>query len=351
AINVGLAEVTVTLSGPINRVTPTDANGNYTFPNLVPGGSYTVTVQSSYFVFAPSRADFFNLGTSQVANFVAAPLAVPSPTPTPDDNFDSPTRDSSKWSIGLQTTSTSAFDPRVSTAQINGRLVINPLAQASGMHYGGYVSANSFDLRNGSARVEVVQAGSGGADTIFAVGTDVDNFYRFMVHTPGAATSLAPRARGRDGIERPLDATMPQLVFQVSVAGQLTSLAIDYHSMEHHFMRFRHVPAMNSIVFETSPNNIDFFVQHTVVLQRSVAALTAELSAGTTNPANPGQTVLDNFGLVTSTFQFSAPTYAINEGDGSILVTVTRAGNLTDAATVDFATSDGTARQKTKYTS
>ena len=88
----------------------------------------------------------------------------------------------------------------MTTQQANGQLVITPLTQATGLHYDGYVSANSFDMRNGNARVEIVKAATGGADTIFAIGTDVDNFYRFMVHTTGTPTSLAPRAKGRDGI-------------------------------------------------------------------------------------------------------------------------------------------------------
>src|SRR6185295_444561 len=326
ATNSALADITATLSGPITRVTQTDANGNYSFGNLIPGGNYTVTLQSSYFVFAPSRADFFNLSSSFVANFVAAPLAVPVPTPTPNDDFGSNNRDASKWTIGAQTSSTTAFDPQVSTTQVNGQLIITPLTQSTGMHYAGYVSANSFDLRNGSARVEVSQAATGGADTIFAVGADVDNFFRFLVHTPGPPTGLAPRAKGRDGIEKPLDTTVSQLVFQVNVSGQLTSLAINYDPVLHRFMRFRHL-LPNSLVFETSPDNVDFTVQHTVVLQRSVSALTAELSAGTTNPANPGSTRFDNFGLVTSTFQFSAASYGVGESDGSFLVTVTRAGS------------------------
>src|SRR6185312_9953915 len=295
ATNNALADITATLSGPITRVTQTDANGNYSFGNLIPGGNYTVTLQSSYFVFAPSRADFFNLSSSFVTNFVAAPLAVPVPTPTPNDDFGSNNRDASKWTIGAQTSSTTAFDPQVSITQVNGQLIITPLTQSTGMHYAGYVSANSFDLRNGSARVEVSQAATGGADTIFAVGADVDNFFRFLVHTPGPPTGLAPRAKGRDGIEKPLDTTVSQLVFQVNVSGQLTSLAINYDPVLHRFMRFRHL-LPNSLVFETSPDNVDFTVQHTVVLQRSVSALTAELSAGTTNPANPGSTRFDNFG-------------------------------------------------------
>jgi hypothetical protein len=349
ANNAALADVTVTLSGPITRVTTTDASGNYSFPNLVPGGNYAVTVQSNYFVVAPSRSDFFNLSGSQTVNFIAAPLAVPSPTPTPSDNFNNASRDASKWTIGAQTESPVAFDPQVTTAQLNGQLVITPVTQASGLHYGGYASTNSFDLRNGQIGVEVVKAATGGADTIFAIGSDSDNFYRFMVHTSGTPTSLAPLAKGRDGVERPLDATTAQLVFQVNVGGQLTSLSINYDPVQHRFMRFRHVPAANSIVFETSPDSIDYTVQHTVVLQKGVSALTAELSAGTSNPANPGQTVFDNFGLLTSTFQFSAGAYFVGEGDGSVLITVTRTGSTTDAASVRYATSDGTATQSNKY--
>jgi len=350
ARNAALPDVTVTLSGPITAVTQTDALGNYAFTNLAPGGNYSVTLQSSYYVFAPSRADFFNLSTSQIANFIAAPLAVPLPTPTPNDDFSGSSRDASKWSLGAQTSPTVAFDPQVTTAQVNSQLVITPLTQATGMHYAGYVSANSFDMRNGNARVQVVRAAAGGADTIFAIGSDSANFYRFMVHTAGAPTSLAPFVTGPNGIEGPLDNTTSQLIFQVNLGGQLTSLSINYDPLQHQYMRFRHVPPTNSIVFETSPDDVNYTIQHTVVLQRSVSALTAELSAGTSSPTNPGSAAFARYSLVTSTFQFSAPGYSINEGDGSILVTVTRAGNLTDAATVDFATSDGTARQKTKYT-
>ena len=159
--NQPLSDVAVTLTGPISRVTTTDASGNYSFPNLVPGGNYTVTVQTPYFVVAPSRADFFNLSSSQIANFIAAPVAAPSPTPPLVDDFTSTVRDASKWTIGTQTASPVAFDPQVTTAQVNGQLVITPLTQAVGLHYDGYVSANSFDMRNGKASVEVVKAATG----------------------------------------------------------------------------------------------------------------------------------------------------------------------------------------------
>lgn len=346
ANNNPLANITVTLSGPVTRVASTDAAGNYSFANLTPGGNFAVTIQSSYFVFAPSRADFSNLSGSQTFNFTAAPVVVPSPLPPPSDDFNSPTRDPNKWNLGLLTQPPTSFDPLVNVAQINGQLVITPLAQVSGLHYNGYVSANSFDLRGGSVSVELVQAATGGADTIFAIGSDSDNFYRFMVHTAGPV----PTTSGRDGIEKPSNTAVAQLLFQVNVGGVLTALSIPYDPLAHRFMRFRHEAPANAIVFETSPDNIAFVERHRVVLSRSVSALTAELSAGTSSPTNPGTAVFDNFGLVTSTFQFSSASYTVEENGGSILITVTRAGSTTAGmATVDYATSDGTALQTSDY--
>jgi len=349
ANNNPLVNVTVTLSGPITRVASTDAAGSYAFANLAPGGNYVVTIQSNYFLFAPSRADLFNLSGSQTLNFAAVPVVVPPPLPPPSDDFTATERDASKWSLGTATQPVGSFDPQVNVSQVNGQLVITPLSQASGQHYNGYVSANSFDLRGGLVGVELVTAATGGADTFFAIGSDSDNFYRFMVHTAGPATSASPTSRGTDGTETPVE-TGAQLIFQIKVGGVLTAATpIPYDPVLHRFMRFRHEAPANAIVFETSPDSIAFMERHRVVLSRSVSALTAELSAGTSNPTNPGATVFDNFGLVTSTFQFSSAGYTVDEGGGSILITVTRAGSTAATAAVDYATADGTARQSTRY--
>src|SRR5215813_11192679 len=50
------------------------------------------------------------------------------------------------------------------------------------------------------------------------------------------------------------------------------------------------------------------------------------------------------------TLQFSAPNYDINEGCGRIFVTVNRTGAIALPVTVDFASTDGTAKQRTDYT-
>ena len=50
-----------------------------------------------------------------------------------------------------------------------------------------------------------------------------------------------------------------------------------------------------------------------------------------------------------ATIQFSAPTYPANEGALSVVITVTRAGDTTNAASVDYKTTNGSASARTDY--
>jgi glucose/arabinose dehydrogenase len=49
--------------------------------------------------------------------------------------------------------------------------------------------------------------------------------------------------------------------------------------------------------------------------------------------------------------QFNAASYSAGEGDGSLDVTITRTGNTSDEATVDYVASGGTASERSDYTS
>jgi hypothetical protein len=51
----------------------------------------------------------------------------------------------------------------------------------------------------------------------------------------------------------------------------------------------------------------------------------------------------------TGIFQFSAPSYNVGEGDGSVTITVTRSGNTVGPASVRYATSDGSASSRSDY--
>ena len=68
--SVGLAGVTVTLSGSQAGVRTTDNNGNYSF-EVAGGGNYTVTPSVLGFAFGPPSQTFNNLSASQTANFAA----------------------------------------------------------------------------------------------------------------------------------------------------------------------------------------------------------------------------------------------------------------------------------------
>jgi hypothetical protein len=53
---------------------------------------------------------------------------------------------------------------------------------------------------------------------------------------------------------------------------------------------------------------------------------------------------------VANTVQFSTTGYTVNEGDGCILITVTRSGDSSSAMSVSYTTSDGSALQRSDYT-
>ena len=87
------------------------------------------------------------------------------------------------------------------------------------------------------------------------------------------------------------------------------------------------------------------------------------LSGGNTGEASAGSIArLRLYGLALSSaaiagldrepsnVQFSAPNYSVSEGAGFATITVTRTGATTLPATVDYITSDDTARQKSDYT-
>jgi uncharacterized repeat protein (TIGR01451 family) len=80
----------------------------------------------------------------------------------------------------------------------------------------------------------------------------------------------------------------------------------------------------------------------------SVAAnLGSTLRTGTITIGGQTFTVNQAAGL---TVLFSAPAYTIGEGAGSTTVTVTRSGDASSAASVRYATSDGTAKEGKDYT-
>jgi hypothetical protein len=82
----------------------------------------------------------------------------------------------------------------------------------------------------------------------------------------------------------------------------------------------------------------------------SVAANTGASSrSGTITIA--GQTFTVNQSVGSANIQFNSASYSAGEGDGKVTVTVTRSGDTASAASVRYATSDGTAKEGKDYVS
>ena len=95
------------------------------------------------------------------------------------DDFNDNSRDAARWNLGVL--SAPAADALVTVLEQNQRLEIQPRANTAGNHYNGYVSALTWNLTNTFTSVEVVSAPTNGSDTIFAIGNDNNNYYRFVV--------------------------------------------------------------------------------------------------------------------------------------------------------------------------
>ena len=70
--NAAMAGVTVALSGAQTATATTDAQGNFSFPNLAAGGGYTLTPALAHHTFAPASQRFDDLSADASAAFTAS---------------------------------------------------------------------------------------------------------------------------------------------------------------------------------------------------------------------------------------------------------------------------------------
>jgi hypothetical protein len=355
-----LPGVTVTLAGAQSAPTTTDAGGNYSFASVPEGGSFTVTPGREGFTFDPPRRQVSNI-TADV-DFDAVATAQPSPTPTPDPSDDfsgGPDPDSDKWSKGILTNPPTAFDPLVRVFLAGGLLHIQPRGDANGLSFNGLVSARALDLDTTPVvSVEVVAASRGeGAQTLFGLGKDQDNWLRFAVQDTTAVSSLSPNApkpslRAAASACAPGNASGQTLLFQTNAGGSKSSFGVDYDPSCQRFWRFRFDAPARTVTFETSPDGATWAVQFTAALPADQTQLIAELSAGTFKAtAAPTEALFDNYLLSpTPRAQFSASSYSVSEGEGTAEVQVIRTGGDESTAAVGFATGDGTAHAGSDYT-
>ena len=204
----------------------------------------------------------------------------PAPNVVLEENFNSNCIDTSKWTANdVFSGFTDISVPINQTAQ---RLEIGPLLQgASGSHYRGIRTVNSYDFGGAFAYVELVQppSASTAADAMFTVGYSVNNFYRIYV-------------------------SGGNLIGQKKIGGVKTTLfTLSFDAANHRFWRIRHDAATNSVVLETAPTTGTgpgtWAVRHSESWNSSVelSTIQLELKGGTWQSESnaPGKVIFDNF--------------------------------------------------------
>jgi len=304
-------------------------------------------------------------------NFTAAVNPNPTPTPPIVEDFAGATRDPNVFSEGTLTQPPGSTDPLVTVVQRNGQLVITPRSGVTDASFNGYVTTKAVDFTNATASVQVIQTADNGAQTIFAVGSSSENFFRFVVQEADPDPAIPSAASGGAPKIRPAQTGLKQLIFQVRQAGVFNALPIPYDPVEHRFWRFRH-DAVNSpatMNFETSPTGLEgtYTVRFVRVLGGPIGSLATELAAGTAGAvSNPGQAIFDTLDVqprqaatIIGRFSFASSTLSVDEGAGSVTIVVRRAGGVSSEALIELAgepfdnqpcaTVDGKARPRCDY--
>jgi hypothetical protein len=111
------------------------------------------------------------------------------------------------------------------------------------------------------------------------------------------------------------------------------------------YLRFR--ATGNVVALETSSNNVNFVTVGQGTMAQS--PVVAELAVETGGPVNAGQAQFDDFQVANTTLQFSTPSFTAGEGDGQTTIMVTRSGDTSGTATVNYASTDGTAVHPGQY--
>ena len=216
-------------------------------------------------------------------------LYIPDPsqgTPPPifSDDFNDNSLDTAKWDANNLF---SGFtDTTVPISETSQRFEIGPLfTNASGSHYRGIRSVNTYNLTDSYSSVELVQAPSmaTAADAMFTVGPDVNNFYRVYV-------------------------SAGNLYGQRKIGGTKTTLfTIPYDTVNHRFLRIRHTSG--NVTLDTAPSNSGTpgtWVQRYSETWNAAVTLTAiifEMKGGTSvaETNSPGKVIFDNFAYGTNT--------------------------------------------------
>ncbi len=368
-------------------------DGTFSFVNLPEGGDYTITPQSTLFGFTPTSRTFTNLRANQTAaDFTSTPLSFSISGRVTDlsgSNIVGAEIRLMKNGVFLNTTNTDAngryfFNnltpggdngfPYIVIPTIDSTWLFNPSVASIILHsdavadfvrYGRNstvtISGRVMDGANPGVGISgaLVRISDGQRTTL----TDVSGNYSFSNIPVGFNQSIM--------VDTPANVLPKQVVFQPLFSNQ-TVYFVRYPASQLHTVSGR--------ITDSQGNPLNFMGVTLAGPSTAQVATGADGSYSFTNvpegpnyvitpyrgggvSMSPAHTIIknlsgdssgNNFTMVSGdggdvVFQFDSPLYTASEGDGSVLVTVTRVGSGR-AATIDYTTTNGTALDRSDYT-
>jgi Calx-beta domain/Carboxypeptidase regulatory-like domain/Pectate lyase superfamily protein/Domain of unknown function (DUF4214) len=287
-----LAGVTLALTGAQSASTTTDSNGNYSFQNLAAGASYTVTATLANYTFAQANQTFNNLSSNQTANFTASlNLYTISGRVVFGNNVGLP---------GVTVVLTGA-QSATTTTDSNGNFSFKSVSAAA-----------SYTITPTLANFAFAPA-SQSFDSLSSDKTAAFSAALVLYKLGGRVTA---KGAGLPGVAVTLDAAHPLL-------GQRKAEAVTGADGSYSF----EVEAGGDYTVTPSLRNYSF--------DRASASFAGLHADGVADFAATLQTI----------FEFSAASYTVGEGEGSLDVTITRAGDTSGTSNVSYSAQDATAQQ------
>ena len=286
-----LSGVTVALSGSQTATATTDAGGNYSF-SVTAEGSYTVTPSKTNYTFTPPGQVLNNLASDQTANFAAT---------------------LNRYTIsGRVSDANGRGVPGVSVALSGTQSAAATTDAAGNFSFAGLAGGGSYTVTPALANYAFAPP----SQTFDALPSDKTAAFSAAPVMYKISGRVAQKGTGLPGVTVTLDGTHPLL-------GQQRAQAVTGADGSYSFTAtaggdYTVTPSLKNYSFDRA--------------SASFAKLGGDQSA-------------DFAATLQTVFEFSAASYAAGEGAGGFDVTVTRGGDTSSAATVNYSAQDGTAQQ------
>ena len=324
----GLGGVTMTLTSPTPagftpRTVMTTSAGAYTLTNVPAGRNYTLTPTKTNYTFkntsntAQASRTYTNLSANQTAQDFAATLKLYSIGGTVRLGSGG----LASVTMTLKSPSPAGFTPRIVTTTSAG--VYKFLNVPAGRNYTLTPTKSNYTFKNTSNTAQAFRSYT----NLSANQTAQDFAATLKLYTISGRVTLSDGTTGIQGVTMTLSSPTP--------AGFTPRTATTASTGNYSFAS---VPGARNYTLKPTKTGHTFSPTQRTFNNLSANQTGAATAFTGTPPAPLG-----------SAFEFGEASYRADEGDGSFEVTVKRAGDLSAPASVDYAVDDGTAQERSDY--